>query len=273
MSPGSPGAKLLGAPDLKPETSTNISVGFVLVPVKDTHLTVDAYQIDINDRIINSAQLNNSQLGVDAISANGVVIPPGVNSSNTYVSFFTNGVDTRTRGIDAVFDFKTPFPLIQGSSIKWLLSAGYNATTIRRVHQAPGVLAAAGLSLIGPEQRSNLTSAVPHTKVSLAGTYVRGDWDLTLRETYYGKSAQVQGYGPYYTYETAAAFITDIDVGRELIRGLKLNVGANNLFNKYPSKAPPLVYQNITYNYDQYSHVTPYGINGGYYYVRLTASF
>lgn len=273
MSPNSPGAKLLGAPDLKPETSTNFSVGFALTPAKDTHLTVDAYQIDIDDRIINSAQLNNSQLGVDAISANGVVIPPGVNSSNTFVSFFTNGVDTRTRGIDAVLDFKTPLPFVHGSTIKWLLSASYNTTTIRRVHQAPGVLVAAGLSLVGAEQRSNLTSATPHTKVSLAGTVARGDWDLTLRETYYGKTAQVQGYGPYHTYETDAAFITDIDVGHELLKGLKLNVGANNLFNKYPNKVPALVYQNITYNYDQYSHVTPYGINGGYYYIRLTASF
>ncbi len=271
MSPNSPGAKLLGAPNLKPETSRNVSVGLVLRPAKDTHLTVDAYQIDIDDRIINSAQLNNSQLGVDAVKANGVIIPAGVNASNTYVSFFTNGVDTRTRGIDAVLDFDTA--LAQGGAIKWVLSAGYNRTTIQRVRPAPGVLAAAGLSLVGPEQRSNLTTATPHVKVSLAGTFSRGDWDVTWRETYFGKTAQVQGYGPYYDYETAAAWITDIGVGYEFAKGFKLNVGANNLFNKYPNKVPASVYQNITYNYDQYSHFTPYGINGGYYYAKLTAFF
>ena len=271
MSPGSPGAKLLGAPDLEPETSRNLSVGLVLRPAKDIHLTADAYQIDIDDRIINSAQLNNSQLGVDAVKANGVVIPAGVNSTNTYVSFFTNGVDTRTRGIDAVLDFDTV--LARGGAIKWVLSAGYNRTTIQRVRPAPGVLAAAGLSLVGPEQRSNLTTATPHAKVSLAGTFSRGDWDVTWRETYYGRTAQVQGYGPYYDYETAAAWITDIGVGYEFAKGFKLNLGANNLFNKYPNKVPASVYQNITYNYDQYSHFTPYGINGGYYYAKLTASF
>lgn len=271
MSPGSPGAKLLGAPDLKPETSRSFSGGFVLGPAKDAHLTVDAYQIDIDDRIINSEQLNNSLLGVDALHANGVVIPAGVDASNTYVSFLTNGVDTRTRGIDAVFDFKTA--LDQGGVIKWVLDAGYNRTTIRRVHPAPGVLAAAGLSLVGPEQRSNLTTATPHTKVSLAGTYFRGDWDVTLRETHYGRTAQVQGYGPYYTYETSPAWLTDFDAGYEFARGIKLNVGANNLFNKYPNKVSADVYQNITGNYDQYSHASPYGINGGYYYVRLTLRY
>lgn len=269
LAPGSPGGKLLGAPDLKPETSRNVTLGVVLEPTKDTHLTVDAYQIDIDNRIINTSQLNSNQLAVDAVRANGIVLPMG--AADTYVSFFTNGVDTRTRGIDAVFDFKTA--LDQVTAIKWVLGAGYNKTTIRRVHEAPGVLAAAGLSLVGPEQRSGLTTATPHTKVSLAGTLSRGPWQLTLRETYYGKTQHVQGYGPYYTYETGTAWITDMDLAYEFAKGYKFNVGATNLFNKYPGKVPTDVYQNITSNYDQYSHASPYGINGGYYYVRLSASF
>jgi iron complex outermembrane receptor protein len=94
-----------------------------------------------------------------------------------------------------------------------------------------------------------------------------------LRETYYGRTQHVQGYGPYYTYETGPAWITDMDLAYEFPRGFRLNLGANNLFNRYPRKAPKDVYQNITYNYDQYSHASPYGINGGYYYVRLSAPF
>lgn len=269
LAPGSPGAKLLGASDLKPETSRNVTLGFVLEPTPETHLTVDAYQIDIDNRIINTSQLNNSLLAVDAVRANGIVLPMG--AADTFVSFFTNGVDTRTRGIDAVFDFKTA--LDQITSIKWVVGAGYNKTTIRQVHEAPGALAAAGLSMVGPEQRSGLTTATPHTKISLAGTLSHGPWQFTLRETYYGRTQHVQGYGPYYTYETGPTWITDMDLAYEFPRGFKLNLGANNLFNKYPRKAPKDVYQNITYNYDQYSHASPYGINGGYYYVRLSAPF
>lgn len=274
LSPNSPGAKLLGAPALKPETSRNVTFGVVLEPAKDTHLAVDAYQVDIDNRIINTSQLNNSQLAVDAIAANGVVIPPGVTAGNAYVSFFTNGVDTRTRGIDASLDLKTQWD--RATVIKWVFNAGYNKTTIRRIHAAPAVLAAAGMSLVGPEQRSNLTSATPHTKLSLAGTWSREGWDFTIRETYYGRTEQVQGYGPYYRYQTASAWITDADVGHELAKGIKLNVGASNLFNRYPGRVPLYVYQganSITGNYDQYSHATPYGINGGYYYVRLSALF
>jgi iron complex outermembrane receptor protein len=267
---GSAGAKVLGAPDLKPETSRNFSLGFVAEPVKGVHASVDAYQIDIDNRIIQSASLSGSTVAA-AIAANGSVIPAGVPGSNVSAAFFTNGVDTRTRGLDLSLDFRTD--LDRFGLIKWLINGGYNKTTISRIHDAPAALQAAGLSLVDVVQSSNLTTATPHTKLSLAATYFKDAWDVTLRETLYGKSSQVQGYapGPYFTYDTDAAYITDLDIGYNFSEHLKLDVGASNLFNVYPNKVPASVYQSL--NYDQYSHVSPYGINGGYYYVKLSAAF
>ena len=71
-------------------------------------------------------------------------------------------------------------------------------------------------------------------------------------------------------WETNPAWLTDLDTGYRFSKQLKINVGATNLFNKTPNKIPSAVYQNL--NYDQYSHVSPYGINGGFYYARLTLS-
>lgn len=266
----SAGARLLGAPELKPETSRNLSAGFVFEPVRNTHLTVDAYRIDIKGRVIESASLAGA-IAASAITANGSAIPAGVPAGNVSAAFFTNGVDTRTQGIDVVLDFRTRID--ESSSIKWVLSEGYNQTTIRKIHAAPAALAAVGLTLVDAVIASNLTTAAPRNKVSLAGTYARGNWDVTLRETYYSNTSQVQGYapGPYYTIESAPAFITDLSVGYTFARQIKLNIGANNLFNKYPSKIAPSVYQNL--NYDQYSHVSPFGINGGYFYANASMSF
>ena len=270
---GSPGAKLLGAPELKPETSRSFSLGLVAQPSKDVHLSLDAYQINVDDRIIASGYLYGG-LGAAAFAANGSTPPSGLVASDSVAAqFFTNGVDTRTLGIDLSLDFLTR--LEQQGAIKWVLSGGYNKTTIRHIHDAPAVLQAVGQSLVDAVQASNLTTATPHTKVSLAATYFKDAWEITLRETYYGASSQVQaGFTDvpiFPTYETRAAYITDLDVGYEFSNHIKLNLGANNLFNTYPNKIPASTYQYV--NYDQYSHVSPYGFNGGYYYARLSTSF
>jgi iron complex outermembrane receptor protein len=83
----------------------------------------------------------------------------------------------------------------------------------------------------------------------------------------------VQNYGQslYYDFQTSATVITDLDIGYNLTPSLKIDVGAQNLFNQYPNKIPAYIYQSV--NYDQYSHVSPFGINGGFYYTRLNYSF
>lgn len=271
---GSPGSRVLGAPALKPETSLNGSVGLVAEPLKDLHASVDLYQIDVDNRIINSGYVY-GDLAAAAIAANGSSIPAGLDPANVAAQFFTNGVDTRTRGIDVSVDYRTDLRdlgLGDLGAIKWVLGAAYNKTEITKIHDAPAALKAAGVSLVDPIQASNLTSATPHTKISLAGTYFLEAWEVTLRETVYGHTLQAQNYGPsqYYDYQTKTAYITDLDVVYTLNDRIRLGVGASNLFNTYPSKVPAAVYQNI--NYDQYSHVSPYGINGGYYYGRVSFS-
>jgi iron complex outermembrane receptor protein len=261
---------VLGAPDLKPETSRNLSLGLVLQPARDVHASIDVYQIDIDNRIVQSASLS-GPLALSAIAANGTTIPADVTSDGTSAAFFTNGVDTRTRGIDLSVDWRSD--LGDFGWVKWLLNGGYNRTALRRIHDAPAPLAAAGLSLIDPVQNSNLTTATPHIKVGFSGTWIREAWEATLRETYYGNSSQVQGYPPYtpyFTLDSGRAFLTDVDVGYSFWERYRVNIGANNLFNRYPNKIDPSIYQSL--NYDQYSHVSPFGINGGYYYLKVSAA-
>ncbi|HWM67043.1 MAG TPA: hypothetical protein VNO35_10705 [Steroidobacteraceae bacterium] len=53
-------------------------------------------------------------------------------------------------------------------------------------------------------------------------------------------------------------------------RGLQWVVGANNLFNVYPKELPPAQRYIGAALYDGY---TGLGINGGYYYTRLSYKF
>jgi len=263
----SPGAAVLGAPSLRPETARNFSVGLVAEPIEGLHLTIDAYRIDIDNRIIETDYLYGA-LAQAAIAANGSIIPTGLDPDNVGAQFYTNGVDTRTQGIDATATWRTS--LGAGGLIRWTASLGYVDTTIRQYHQAPAALVANGLTLEDAVEITNLTTATPRIKAALAANWTLGAWTVGLRNTVYGNSTQAIGYAaPYYLATTGARLITDLDIGYRLGERFRLGVGASNLFNTYPRRIPVDIYQNVSGNFDQYSHLSPFGINGGTYYVRL----
>lgn len=263
---GTPGAKILGAPNLKPETSVSYSAGVVAEPLSGVYLTADAYRIDVDNRIIESAYLY-GDLALAAITANGASIPVGVSSDNAAAVFFTNGVDTRTQGVDVTANTITP--LEQWGEIRWDATFSYVETTISHIHAASAALTEAGLTLVDSVQRTNLTTATPKFKASLAANWHLGQWDVTLRNTWYANTTQAQGWSePYYMLRTGSRVITDLDVGYQLTDHIRLDAGANNLFNIYPDKIAASVYQNL--NYDKYSHISPFGINGGSYYMRVS---
>ena len=74
------------------------------------------------------------------------------------------------------------------------------------------------------------------------------------------------------------ALITDLEVAYKVTDQVKVSAGANNLFNHYPDKLNPALRQdflaaNSNGYVTQYPTFSPFGINGGYYYGRLTFTF
>ena len=264
----SAGAKILGAPALKAETSKNFSFGFVTQPSTVSHITLDFYQIDIDKRIIDTGLLN-GDLALSAIEANGATAPAGLTSNQIFAQFFTNGVNTRTRGLDLSVDYRTDLGLY--GMIKWIVSSGLNNTEILKTLPESAIMQSAGLTLVDSIQKTNLTSATPRLKTSLSALYLFKGLELTLRETIYGHTSQVQGYGPFFLYQTIVTPITDINIGYALSDSVRVDLGGNNIFNQYPMKIPSWIYQQV--NYDQYSHLSPFGINGGYYYGKISYKF
>ncbi|MEH3108450.1 MAG: TonB-dependent receptor, partial [Sphingomonas fennica] len=73
-------------------------------------------------------------------------------------------------------------------------------------------------------------------------------------------------------------FITDLEVGYQILDPVKISIGANNLFNNYPTKWPEFIRQqqfnaSSTAYITQYPTFSPIGINGGYYYARVGVNF
>ena len=89
--------------ELKPEKSVSYTAGIVGKAGNGLTFTVDGYFIHIDDRIVLSTAFNRS---------NPVVAPIfnayGVDASVNALQFWTNAINTETRGIDVVISKRLP---------------------------------------------------------------------------------------------------------------------------------------------------------------------
>ncbi len=205
----SPAAVALGSKPLKPEDSTNFSIGIVAQPLPRLHATLDAYQIRIANRIVDSADYTNANVGNDLL-LNGVVLPTGTAPQAQY---YANGATTLTRGLDAKLDYPTDFGAY--GSVKWDAALNVNYTNVRNI-----TLNADGTPNLNAAAISYLRTATPKNKIIVGGTWYRDDWSVTLHETRYGHVAQQDvdqfTFSNYYLNTVNAAYITDLEIGYDL---------------------------------------------------------
>lgn len=251
-----PVAQALGATSLKPETSVNLTLGFVYRPTANASVTLDAYQIDIDDRLVFTDRLSGAYV-TSALQRAGIT-----NYSN--VAFFSNGLDTRTRGADLVFDYATQ---LVGRPLKLSAGASVSNTTIRDTKELPSQLNGSGLNLLGTMARTVITDGSPKNKLRLGALYTLDDLDIDLSTIRYG---EYRDASPGYRQEFAAQWVTNVDLGYHVNQQLKVRFGANNVFNTHPEKLDAIGRAPVVY---EYSAFAPDGAFGTYLYAGLDYSF
>jgi iron complex outermembrane receptor protein len=318
LAPNSAAGRLLGLGNgLQPEHSVNLSLGAVWRPVPGMNATLDIYQITITNRIAGSGQIIGNSNGTpissvvnNAILASGNAIDPAVLATgSTGINVFANGIDTRTRGADLVFDFPVDYGF---AKVDWSIGATYNDTTITKYAGTPAALAAVDPvthiptnQLYDPTAYSDLTSASPKYIVNLGALLTMGKLSVNLLEKIYGPSSEYQnddgdnggggipacvpqkgtlficpgGFG-YFQSRIGVTPITNLDIAYRMTDHLRLSMGAINLFNRFPGRlnAQQLSHTNNPFFGDnagvtQYPVFSPFGINGGFYYVKGTFTF
>ncbi|WP_310539508.1 TonB-dependent receptor [Phenylobacterium sp.] len=281
LPPNAPAAALIGIDKLRPETSVNFSAGFLARPGAGVTITLDAYQIEVEDRVVGSGTLYGFYNGAvrsaavnAAIAANGNVLEPVPFSG---VNVFSNGVDTRTRGADLVVTWSNS--LGAPGRIDWTLAANYNETKVTGVRAAPAQLSASGQSLFDKVALSTLATASPKTKLVAGALWQAGRWSVDLRETWYGQTSRYSdpGDGRYYLDKAGAKLITDLAVGYRVTDQVTMTLGANNLFDVHPDRVNPagLAASAAAGNpaVEVYPAFSPFGINGGFYYAKVGYRF
>ena len=247
-----PAAQALGAQSLKAEKSRNYSFGLVLTPSSGLYTTLDAYQIDIDHRIILSGNLVGTPVQ-NYLTSVGI---PFVSGGR----FFTNAVNTRTRGVDLVSTYPVE---LQNSSLKFTGGMNYNKTDIRSIAENPLQLGLAGLTLpiIDRAEQGRITKGSPRTKAFLATDWSVGNWKF---------HGQVTRYGQFSTFGSTAS--TDQTYGARFLLDASVNyswnawaftLGASDLNNAYPEKSSSA---NNFHGILPYSSSSPFGFSGAYYY-------
>jgi len=235
--------KAFGINKLNEERAKNASLGFT-ASVGNFTATVDGYYIDVKDRIVLTGYFDASALNLGVSEA----------------QFFTNGVDTKTRGVDVVLAWKKSFG---GSRFGATLAGNFNQMEIYNVKNK-------GLdqeTFFGAREKAFLLASAPKNKFALNLTYAIKKLDAGLAFTRFSKVVLVDYNNEDDVY--GAKIVSDLTVGYQLTKQLKWSVGANNFMNVYPDK------QDEQGNTEAggYWDAVQMGFNGAYYYTRLGFSF
>ena len=260
-------AQALGATPLKPETSTNYSVGLTAEPTSRLRVTLDAYQIDIDDRIIDTSNLDLSAAQLASQPALAPLLtrfPQGLAAT-----YYTNGVSTRTTGIDLVGEYA----LDLGSFGRLNLNAAYafNKTKIRDRIATPAILKAVNpnLVLFDRQKIADLTIGTPRKKTILGASWTRDTLSASLRATRYGQYTEA-GTSANLDRTFSAKWVADLDIAWDVRPSTTIAIGANNLFDQHPDKIGIV---NTDTGMNQFGNFSPFGITGGYWYGRVTQRF
>ena len=260
----SPIAIALGSEPLEPEESVNLSGGIVFNMVPGLNITVDYYNIKINDRIVLTENLQGADV-VAILQAAGVVGTSG--------RFFINGIDTRTEGLDIVGSYRLPDFGIG----RVTLTAGYNinSTDITDRRTFSGF---AAQRLFARPESFRLTDGQPKNKLNVGLEWDNDPFGATLRANRYGSVFLPTGSVSDITIAKGDAagdftltpkWVVDLEFRFKPVDAVQVALGANNLLDEYPDRLTPTG-NNI---FLPYSSQSPFGFSGRFVYGRVSIDF
>ena len=265
--------KVFGVPSLDAEKSLNLSGGLTSTISRHLYLTIDAYWIEIKNRIVLSGAFDRFlNPEVDSLLKNSSIDGyPDVGQ----VSFFSNAINTKTKGIDIVIHGKWK---IRKAQLIGSLAANFTKTRLfGEIKKVPNLSdSTANInSLFDDEQRSDVERGQPRSKIILSLNYQREKIGFILRNTRFGENAydfsdNVNIIRPLETF--SPKIITDVSICYIPRSWLSITAGANNVFNVYPDRIKNDV--NTGEGRNIYAlDVWQFGFMGGYYYVSMGLNF
>lgn len=225
-------AFLLGVPNLKPEKSTNFTLGIGLTPSKNVSITLDYYGITIKDRIVYSSAISSSDPSTtlyQILQAAGVV----------QAQFFINGIKTNTQGLDFVGNYRN---IRLGGSGKLAINVAANYTfqnEIKGSPKDPDAVKAAGATILSTQIRSLLQKSRPLYKGIVGFDLNVKKWNFNLNNTLFGPTEFQDldnGGGDMENIKQKFSpnVVTDLNIGYDFSSKISGSIAVSNIFNVLP---------------------------------------
>ena len=247
-----------GINELKPEKSTDYTAGIVSQFGNGFTVSVDGYYIKVKDRIVLSAAFSGGNPLVAALFATY-----GVKANS--VQFWTNAINTDTKGIDIVLSKK--YRAGNGSGNISLAANINQNTVVGAIYTNPTINSDANNPsrtdntknpagdftniLFDRQQRARIEHGSPNSKINLTANYSINKWDFMARAVRFGEVTELNnvannpfaknsvgnynsdaGFGSDQTF--SAKITTDLIVTYRFVKGFAVTIGANNIFDVYP---------------------------------------
>ena len=250
LPPTHPAAAIVGAQPLTPEEATNFTFGAV-IQLDALDITVDYFHIEVEDRIARSSKKDLTPANIQQLLAAGVADAQAFTS----VRFYTNNFSTTTQGVDLVATYPLDFGTGESN-----LSLAFNATDTSVDERDP--------SVIDDKRVEQLEKNTPSMRFTLSFNHSQGPWDLLARVRHYGDYVEwtLDSDSPGSRFEVDPSTVLDVELGYQFNDAVRLIVGAENILDEYPeerSNTSGLIWPDSS----------PFGFNGGYYYLRAVWDF
>lgn len=254
-------AQALGAEILKPETSTNFTFGLT-AEFDSLTLTVDYYHILLEDRVnaISTMDVSTDPTSGEAYDNYLALDAAGVVGANTIggVFFFQNAFDTVTEGVDVVATYSMESEL--GDT---MITASFNYGT-NEFDGDPG-------DLFNAEDRFDFENGTPETRGVFSVKHSMDDFSVTGRVSYYGGYENAQNSTLEVIQEWDAEYMFDLEGTYFINETLSVSLGARNLFDNYPDPGSDAMGETCCGRIYRSDSIVDW--QGGYYYMKLNASF
>ncbi|WP_115717539.1 TonB-dependent receptor plug domain-containing protein [Gallaecimonas mangrovi] len=243
-------AKYFGAKALKPEKSVNFSFGAGWTITPNLTATLDMYQIKVRDRIGISENFTLSDEDKAALTASGVA---GA-SDYSYIRYFTNAFNTKTRGVDLVLTYNLSSAW---GDTNFSLAGNYNKTEVTSYNP----------DVIDADRKASLENGLPKSRVNFNVTHSFDVYRLDLGMRYYGTwKTQDASEDEYQTF--GSEVIVDTSGTWLATDKLSLTAGVQNLFDNYPDEV-----KYGTSAGEKYANNSPIGTDGTRWFVRANYKF
>jgi iron complex outermembrane recepter protein len=257
-------ARLLGAQELNPEESRRINIGATWQANSALQMNIDFFQINIDDRIILSGDVDNS--GKIPVTARNYMTANNIH----FARYFHNGVDTSTQGFDTSIKYNTK---MYKHELQLVAQMHYQQTDIDALH-IPNQLSAIADQVFDRSEQERLKHYLPESKMLFSAKYDLTDWTIFAKANYFGKVLYVDSPSDSTQDQWFDSRITfDADIAYQLRPKMTIAIGGHNIFDVRPETRTSNAPFNGADNIFQFRGISPFDYTGAFYYARVKVGF